>query len=474
MTHGYAVRQAGTLLAAGGMFMLSSCGTVAPRASVPHSVPIPASWQEAAAGPSPLDTAALSAWWIRFDDPVLSELIAGALQASPDVHSALARVEEFRARRGLEHAALFPAVGAMVSGGRTRVTDRDSGVGATRESYSASVDGQWQVDLFGRQRLANAAAAADLAGAEENYHGAQVALAAAVASAYVTLRSAEGQLAVLHRSLGARSETAQLTRWREQAGTGSALDTQRALATLEFARAEIPALQLEITRTRNQLARLSGRVPGSLDRLLAVPRGVPAAPEDLAAGIPAEVLRQRPDVRAAERALAAAFARSRAAQRARLPALTLTGSIGVEAFSLGGLFNPASSVVSLLAGLTAPVLDAGRITHTIAVQRALERQSLHAYESTVLLAFAEVENALAAVQRQTERLALLEGAAAAAREAESLSTLQYEAGQVDLLVSLDAQRTLLELEQQTVATAAGRAAAYVQLYQALGGGWTTL
>jgi len=295
-----------------------------------------------------------------------------------------------------------------------------------------------------------------------------------VASAYVTLRSTEAQLTVVQHSLGTRRETVQLTQWREQAGTGNALATQQARAILESARASIPALQLTITQTRNQLALLAGRTPGSLDPLLAPPRDVPAAPADLATGIPAEVLRQRPDVRAAERGLAAAFARTSAARRQRLPSLTLSGSIGVEALTAGRLFNPAATVISFLGGLTAPLFDAGRIRQTITIQGELEKQSLKLYESTVLTALGEVENALVAVQRNTERLDLLTRAATAAREAATLSALQYQAGQVDLLVSLDAQRTLLDLEQQTVTTAANRTSAYVQLYQALGGGWTPL
>ena len=173
------------------------------------------------------------------------------------------------------------------------------------------------------------------------------------------------------------------------------------------------------------------------------------------------MLRQRPDVRAAEHGLEAAFARTAAARRQRLPALTLSGSIGVEALTAGRLFNPAATVISFL-------------RQTIAIQRELEQQSLNAYESAVLTALGEVENALAAVQRQTERRDILTRATTAAREAATLSALQYQAGQVDLLVSLDAQRTQLDLEQQTVTTAANRATAYVQLYQALGGGWTPL
>jgi len=465
---------AGLVLAASCLLALSSCATPGARAPLKSAVAVPAAWQQATATLGPLDLAALPTWWTRFHDPVLDELITGALRSSPDVRSALSRIAEYRARRGIERAALFPSLDANVSGGRTRSTNRDTNLTTTNESYAASLDASWQVDLFGRQRQTLAAASADLAQTEENYYGAQVSLAAEVASAYVTLRSTEAQLTVVQHSLGTRRETVQLTQWREQAGTGNALATQQSLATLESARASIPALQLTITQTRNQLALLSGRTPGALDPLLAPPHDVPVAPPDLALGIPAEMLRQRPDVRAAERGLEAAFARTAAARRQRLPALTLSGSIGVEALTAGRLFNPASTAVKLLGGLTAPIFDAGRIRQTITIQGELEKQSLKLYESTVLTALGEVENALVAVQRNTERLDLLTRAATAAREAATLSALQYQAGQVDLLVSLDAQRTLLDLEQQTVTTAANRTNAYVQLYQALGGGWTPL
>ena len=456
------------------LLVLSSCASPESRLPPADAVAVPAAWSQTPATPGPLDTAALPAWWNRFNDLVLDELITTALRSSPDVRTALSRITEYRARRDLERAGLFPSLDANVSGGRTRTTNRDTHLTATNESYSASLDANWQVDLFGRQRQAVTAASADLARTEENYYGAQVTLAADVASAYVTLRSAEAQLAVVQRSLGTRSETVQLTQWRERAGLGNTLETQQSLTTLELARASIPALQLTITQTRHQLALLAGRPPGALDALLAPPREIPAVPPDLAIGIPAEVLRQRPDVRAAERGLAAAFARTRSARRQRLPALTLSGSIGVEALTAGRLFNPASTVVNLLGGLTAPLFDAGRIRQTITIQRELERQSLNTYSSTVLTALGEVENALAAVQRNTERLDILTRDTAAAREAADLSALQYEAGQVDLLTSLDAQRTLLDLEQQAVTTTANRATAYVQLYQALGGGWTPL
>lgn len=412
------------IAAAVGLIAWSSCAS--PRASTPPNtgIAIPSVWRGETMANGTLDVASLPTWWTRFNDPVLDELIVTALRSSPDVRSALSRIAEYRARRGVERAALFPSLDANLSGGRTRTTNRDQDTTTTRDAFSASLDASWQVDLFGRQRSVLAAASADLAQTEADYHGAQVSLAAEVATAYVTLRSAEARLAVVVSSLGTRAETARLTRLSEQSGTGGALDTQQSLAELELARASIPDLQLTIAQTRNQLALLCGGVPGSLDPLLAAPKDVPAAPAELAVGIPAEVLRQRPDVRAAEHGLEAAFARTSAARRARLPALNLGGSIGVEALEAGRLFNPASTVVSILGGLTAPIFDAGRISRTITIQRELENQALDTYASTVLVALGEVENALIAVRRNTERLDLLVRATAAAREAAALAALQ--------------------------------------------------
>jgi len=460
-------------LVTGVALLLAACaGPVAPGNIAPP-VAVPAVWQQGTGG-VPLDRDALSRWWTCFDDPVLTGLITGALGSSPDVRTALSRVAEYRARRNLERAGLFPALNASVAGGGTRTRDRATGLTVNSESFTASLDASWQVDLFGTQRLALDAASADLAQMQENYRGAQVTLAAAVATAYVGLRSAEAQLAVVQHSLGTREETVQLTQWREQAGTGSALDTQQARTILAQAQAAIPALQLAIVQSRNQLALLCGRGPGALDDPLAAPRGVPAAPANLPAGLPAEILRQRPDVRAAERGLEAALARTSAARRQRLPALTLTGSLGVEAPGLSRLSDPATVVASLLGGLTAPIFDAGRITQTIAIQGELQQQALIAYEATVLRALGEVENALVAVRRDAERQEILGRATAAAGEAATLAGLQYQAGQVDLLVSLDAQRTLLDLQQQSVVSTADRAGACILLYQALGGGWPAL
>lgn len=434
--------------------------------------PVPSKWQHRVSSQRPMDTLALATWWKRFDDPVLDHIILAALQTNTDLRTALSRITEYRAQRGVERAALFPTLDLDLSGRGSKIKNNSSHLTTTTESYQTVLRPSWEVDLFGKQRLNLLAAKADLAQVHEDFYASQVVLTAELASAYVVLRSAEAQLTVVENSLGTRRETVQLTQWSEQAGTGNALNTQQSISTLEQARASMPTLKLSIEQARNQLALLSGRTPGSLDALLAKPRRLPVVPNHLTIGIPAETLRQRPDVRAAEHAVTAAIARTKATQRERLPSLNLSGSLGIEALQAGRLFSPQSIAGSMLGTLAAPIFNAGRIQNRITIQNERTKQAIIAYEATVLTALAEVENALIAVQRFNQRLNYLALAITAARQSVTLSGMQFKAGEIDLLVSLDNQRTLLSLEQQEVITRADRATACIQLFKALGGGWS--
>ena len=460
------------MLPAVALFPLGGCATTDSAPLPATGINPPATWQQTAVA-GPHDPAALAQWWHQFNDPVLDQLIVGALQTSPDIRTAGAKIEEARARYGVQRSSLLPSLSASVSGQSARNEDHTTNVTTRAESYAASLDASWEVDLFGQNGKSLDASAADLAQSGENLRNVQASLAAEVATTYVTLRSTAAQLASVEASLRTREETLQLTRWREQTGSGTALETQQSISTVEQARATIPSLQETITRTRNQLALLSGRTPGALDLLLGDNDKVPVATATLASGIPADTLGQRPDVRAAARAVEAAAARTSAAKRERFPTLSLTGSIGVDALQAGKLFSPESTVSRILGSLTAPIFTAGRIQQTIRIQDALARQTLAAYESTVLTALSEVENALVSVQRNGERLVILEKAGAAAREAATLARQQYEAGQIDFLSVLDSERTLLGLEQQQVTTTADRTIAHIQLYKALGGGWSS-
>lgn len=465
------------VLTGGLLATLLTTGCVSPSvsSSAHATIPVPEQWTQPSAVTGSLDTASLTQWWTRFNDPVLNDLIVRALASSPDIATALARIDESRARHGVQRSTLFPTLSASASGRESRTRDRTTDTTARGENYSASLDASWQVDLFGVERRNLAATAADLQQTVENYHAAQVSLAAEIASAYVSLRAAELQRDVIRRNLVNREETTQIAEWREQAGSASALETQQALSTLEQSRASLPSLEQTITQTRNQLTLLSGLTPGTLNELLSTAQGtIPTLPDTLAIGIPADTLRQRPDVRAAESGVQAASARLSSANRARLPSLTLSGSVGVEALEAGKLTSPTAIISSLVASLAAPIFDAGRISNNILLQSSVERQALLTYQSSLLTALAEVENALVAIQRSAERLEILTRAVSSAQLAETLASQQYEAGQVDLLTLLEAQRTLLSVEEQQALTRADQATAHVQLYKALGGGWSQI
>jgi NodT family efflux transporter outer membrane factor (OMF) lipoprotein len=487
-------------LAVFGAAGLSGCATVG-SSGVGGVVAVPGRWQAGNAKTGALDAAALATWWERFRDPALNELVRAALVASPDVRTAVSKIAESRARRGVERASLFPWLTAGASASTSRQENRGGsntvqlGTGSTgststgvttdllqqstglsqsttrTQSYSGSLDASWEVDLFGKQWQNVKARSADLAQAQENFYAAQVSLVAEVAEEYVVLRQAEERLAVVEGSVATRSETLQITQWREQAGQGNALETQQSLSTLEEARAAIPSYKETIGQSCNRLALLVGRTPGGVNAIVAKTHSIPAAPARLAIGIPAETLAQRPDVRAAEQAVYAAVARTKSAQRERLPSLNISGTLSTEALSSGRIFSPQAIAASLLAGLTAPIFKGGQITSTIMVQTELERQALLTYESKVLTALSEVENALISVQRTAERLAILVRASAAARLAQQLAVQRYTAGEVDILTVLEAQRTLLSVEDEQVSTRASQVSAHLKLYKALGGGW---
>ena len=450
--------------------LLASCTVDSVLSSKP--TPVPAEWRNAADFPVSSPSRDLSRWWSRFNDPTLNRLIASALKDNPDVSIASSRVRESRARRDSEAAGLFPSIngGTSRNAGRSR-NDLAGTTSAT--SYSASLDASWEIDLFGRRRSAIQSAAANLGAAEENVHSVRASLAAEIATTYTTLRANEARLAVLRKNVTSREETAQLATWRQQAGEADSLESSQAQSSLESARAAIPSLQQAISQGRNQLALLAGREPGALDSMLIGGKGIPNPPNSLAIGIPADVLRQRPDVRIAGYQVLAAAANTRAAHAARYPSLNLSGSLGLNSARAADWLDPETATANLFSGITSPIFDAGRIRANIEAASAAEQQAIDAYRSTVLVALTDTENALIACRRSAERLTTLEKATQLAREADQLARQRYDAGEIDFLDVLDSQRTLLSLEDNLLSTLTDRTTAYIRLYQALGGGWSS-
>ncbi|MEM1203778.1 MAG: TolC family protein [Acidobacteriota bacterium] len=478
-----------TLLAAvlvAALLGLGCSGGTLPQAGAPP-VTVPDAWNGAETDTQPTE-AELASWWSQLGDPVLDALVERTLAGNVDLETAVARVAEARARRGLAKSDLGPSITANPTAART---DPLGDTGRSNDSFSAGLDVAWEADLFGSKQLSLAASRADLGAEIDNLRAAHVSLVAETAVAYTDLRVAEARLQVIDETLESREETSRLTDWREQAGLASRLEVSQAESNLELARAGRPATERIATDARLRLSLLAGLPPGSLDPLLSSSGGlssggglsssssgtskssapIPTPPETLAVGIPADTLRQRPDVRAAEWRIEAAAARLGVAERGRYPTLRFSGSIEARSSDLDDLLDIDSLVADLFAGLTAPIFESGRIEQNILIQTAQWDQAVLAYRGTVLQALSEVEQALAAFHTSEERIAFLGEATRAAQEAADLAEQRYAAGLVDLLSVLETQRTVFTTREQLAIAQGELANAFSNLYRALGGGW---
>jgi NodT family efflux transporter outer membrane factor (OMF) lipoprotein len=446
---------------------IAGCASVGLDYQRPES-DTPTNWQNATAATSQAEAARLAQWWTQLGDPTLDKLIETALANSPSMQTAQARLREARARRNLQSLQDAPNVSGGLSASRNGTHGDNGDVSA--HNLSASLDASWEIDIFGGQRRALEAADASLAATAADLNATRVSLAAEVATDYIALRTDQVRLAVARANLVSRDQTTQLTQWRNQARLVSGLEVNQARSNAEQTRSTVPALVRAIEDDKLTLALLLGLSRTAVEPLL--PDGsLPTPPATIAVGIPADTLRQRPDVMAAERRLAAQTAQIGVAEAARYPSLKLSGSIGAEALSIGGLLRGDIITSSIVGGLAAPIFDAGRITQNIEIQNAVQEQTLVAYRQTVNQALNDVEKALNAWVRSSERLQILQVAVDTAREAARLATIRFQAGQTDLLTQLDTQRTQLTQEELLAGAQGDRANTLIQLYKALGGGW---
>ena len=452
---------------AAALALLAGCASTAPPGAALPTPPVPTAWSatpDTRAVPAAVATP-LAQWWQRFGDPQMTDLVAQALQAHTSVRSARAALQQARAQAQVQQAGLLPSMNASGSAQRSR-----SG-GSTGNNFQLGFDAAWEPDVFGRLNAGADASEADARAAQASLDQVQVSLAAEVALNYITLRGQQERLSIARRNLTSQRETLQMTDWRVQAGLTTSLVSEQARAAAEQTAAQIPQLQASLAQSRHALAVLTGRAPGALDTLLASPRAVPQAPDDLVLAIPAETLRQRPDIRQAEERIAAALARVAQADAARYPSFRISGSLGLRALTLGALGDGASVVHSLLGGISVPLFDGGAARAQVRVQEAVLEQARVNYEATVLTALQDVEDALVALRGERERLVHLQAAADAAGNAALLAQNRYESGLIDFQAVLDTQRTLLSTQDSVATSIANAGADHVRLYKALGGGW---
>ncbi len=407
-------------------------------------------------------------WWRQFNDPKLTEMVQAAMADNLDLKSAGARLRQARAQLGMARAAFGPAVDLTGYVSRQAYSDNGMMPIGTDTFYDAGFDAVWEIDLFGGTRRSVEAARADFESHALSLAQLQVSVAAETAQAYVLLRTFEYQLKVARANLAVQQDTLEILNARFKAGLASELALQQARYNYQSTRAAIPSLEAGLASSHTALAVLIGRMPGELT--LPATERVPHA-ELVVEGIPADVLRRRPDIAMAERQLAAQTARVGASVAELYPKFALTGSIGVESLETATLFESDSKRYSIIPGVRWPIFHWGSIRNNIKVQEALQEQALAAYELTVLHAVKEVHDALTDYRTEHERREALRLAVDAAAKAEELARDQYKNGLSDFNNVLDAQRSLLAFQEQLAMSEGEVARNAVRLYKALGGGW---
>jgi NodT family efflux transporter outer membrane factor (OMF) lipoprotein len=415
----------------------------------------------------------LANWWTTLADPDLSDLVERAIAGNLDLQKAQARIREARGRRGIAEAGLFPSLNLTGSATVGRGSE-DTGSGLRRELYRTGFDASWEVDVFGGVRRSIEAAQGELEASAADYQDVLVSLLAEVALNYVEARTFQTQLQVAEENIKAQAETLQLTEWRFAAGLVSSLDVEQAKTNLESTRSQLPRLRSNIEAAKNRLAVLLGVYPGTLEAQLGARKPIPEAPVEVAVGVPAEVLRRRPDVRRAERQLAAQTARIGVATADLYPKFSLPGTIGLEALSANHLFYAANRAWSLVGSFAWTVFQGGAIRQNIEVQNALQEQALKQYEATILTALEEVENSLVAYADEQERRDTLTEATQSAQRAAELARDQYASGLIDFQTVLDAERSVLSFQDQVAQSKGQVTSNVISLYKALGGGWTAI
>jgi multidrug efflux system outer membrane protein len=451
--------------------LLTGCA-VGPNYQAPQPVS-PASFRQAGS-PRISSEPTEANWWSLFRDPVLDRLIADALVRNHDVRIASANLAEARAlRRGAQWAfAPSGAAGGAVQRGRPSEAEAVAAKRPVTEVWSAGFDAAWEIDLFGRTRRGVEAAAAELGAADAALRHTQVALLAEVAANYFALRHAEAAVALVTGQIAALRQGHLLTEQRVAAGRGTALDTARTEALLRETEAGLPEATRTVLEHRHRLAVLVGVTPGELE---IAPRPLASLPpEPVHIGAPADLLRRRPDVRQAERMLAAATARVGVDTAALFPEVSVLGFLHFVGLSSRELGDADARSWSVAPTIRWRLLDYGKLRAQLAASRARADGALATYERTVLRALEETENALARYGAAVTRVESLESRLAAAQRARTLSARQYEAGGADPLARLDAERTALAAERDVISARTGQQLALVALYKALGGGWAIM
>lgn len=448
--------------------LIASCN-FAPRFLKPNP-PMPADYASKASGPR--TDAVDSAWWRRLNDSTLSSLIAQGYAQNRDVAAARARLLEARALWRETQFDLAPTITTSGTYENTRngLYSFAGQRGRDFELYRVGFDVDYELDFFGRVRNSVKAARRTAAASDENMRNLLVTLYSEIAVNYLELRGAQAQLAVARENAGNQAEALRIAEASLKGGRGTQLDVARANALLNSTQAQIPTYEESVARSIHRIAVLVGRNPSELRGQLGVPKRQPAVPASLSLLRPADLLRRRPDIRAAEDVLAAETARIGIAVADLFPRVTFSGRVGLEGATMTNLTQAGAGSSSFGPRITWAFLNLGRVRQQIKAAGHRADAALARYEQTVLLALEETENALTSYDRERVRLRHLESSASSAREAATLARQRYQDGVSDFLTVIDAERVAINAQNDVVLSRARAAAAWVRIYKAMGGG----
>ena len=423
-------------------------------------------------------------WWAVFRDPILTDLERRVAAANLDVRTATIRLAESRFQRGVAAAAELPSLNGDAK--YTRELYSQNGIvsllGALAppgaplavppiNDYNVGFDASWELDLWGKVRRQVEAADAAVDQAADQRRDALVSSLAELARDYIQLRGVQTQIRIANDNLKVDRDVLGLAQERTQRGLQNGLDVENAAAQVESIRAQIPALEQQETQYINALSLLLDQPPGALKAELARPHSEPASPPRVPLGIPSELARRRPDIRAAETQLHAATANIGVAVGAFYPTVQLNGMVGLDALDYTNLWKGSSLQYTLGPSISLPIFAGGRLRNTLELRDAQQQEAAIAYHKTVLQAWHDVVNALVAHRLEQTRRARLRAQADHSRQALDLARTRYNDGVTDFLTVLDTERTLLQAEQQHAASTTNVALDLVQLFKALGGGW---
>ncbi|HVM62687.1 MAG TPA: efflux transporter outer membrane subunit [Verrucomicrobiae bacterium] len=473
----------GTLLLAIG---LSAGCAVGPDYHAPK-VNTPANWSEAQLGGTTNSAVQIVEWWRTFHDPELNSLIERAVTTNYDLRIADGRLREARALR----AGTAWDLGPTINGGAGYTDVRQSKnslpfvttgpVGSQISSnylfnydlYDAHFDASWEIDVFGGRRRALERASALVSSLQEERHDILISVLAEVARNYVDVRDAQQRLAIANKNIAAQQEAVDIARARFRAGLASELDVKQADVLLATTQSQVPMIETAFKAGVHRLGVLLGREPGALLRELETVAPIPSTPPEVPVGLPSDLLRRRPDVRRAERELAAATANIGVQTAELFPKFSLTGVAGFQSFGVGDWFSGGSKYWSAGPTVTWRLLDYGHVRSQIQTANAQAEQSLAVYDRTVLEALEDVENAMVAYAQEQVRHRTLQDAVDASRSAVEISNQLYKNGLTSFLDVVDAERSLYQAEDALVQSERTVTADLVTLYKALGGGWET-